>query len=83
MHMSAEQYFISVQVASCDCCQRPNFKLQRASDPLHPILVTPKIWSKVGLDLIGSMPETPRGNKYILSLADYSGQKQLLYPQSL
>ena len=37
---------------------------------LHPIPVQPKLWHQVGMDLIGPMPETPRGNKYI-TLTDY------------
>ena len=38
---------------------------------LHSISVKPKIWCQVGLDLIGPMPETLRGNKYIVTLTDY------------
>lgn len=39
--------------------------------PLHPVVVQPKIWCQVGMDLIGLMPETPRENKYIITLANY------------
>ena len=48
-----------------------NYKLQKASDVLHPIPVKPKMWCQVGMDLIGPMPETPRGNKYVVTLTDY------------
>ena len=51
--------------------KKNNPKLQKASGLLHPIPVTPKIWSQVGMDLIGLMPETPRGKKYIITLTDY------------
>ena len=30
-----------------------------------------KIWSQVGMDLIGPLPETPCGNKYIATLTGY------------
>lgn len=60
-----------IQVRSCDRCQKSNYKLQKSSGPLHPIPVVPKIWNKIGMDLIGPMPETPRGNKYIITLTDY------------
>ena len=30
-----------------------------------------KLWCHVGMDLVGPLPETPRGNKYILTLTDY------------
>ena len=55
-----------LQVNSCDKCQRNNHKLQKASGSLHPIPVTPHIWWQVGMDLIGPLPETPRGNKYVI-----------------
>lgn len=48
-----------------------NKKLQKSAGVLHPIAVQPKIWCQVGMDLIGPMPETPRGNKYIITLTDY------------
>ena len=50
---------------SSNKCQRNNHKLQKASGVLHPISVKTKIWSQVGMDLIGSTSETPHGNKYI------------------
>ena len=60
-----------MQVGSCDRCQRNNKKLQKAAGGLHPIPVQPKLCHEVGMDLIGPMPETPRGNKYIITLTDY------------
>ena len=54
-----------------DRCQRKNKKLQKAAGGLHPIPVQPKLWHQVGMDLIGPMPETPRGNKYIITLTDH------------
>jgi len=38
---------------------------------LHPIPVTSKLFYQVGMDLIGPLPETARGNKYIVTLTDY------------
>ena len=60
------------QVESCDQCQRNNKKLQKASGVLHPVPVTSKIWHQVGMDLIGPLTETPRGNKYIITEAGQS-----------
>ena len=62
---------IIIQVGSCDKCQRNNKKLHKAAGGLHPIPVKPQIWHQVGMDLIGPMPQTPRGNKYIITLTDY------------
>ena len=60
-----------MQVGSCDKCQRNNKKLKKAAGGLHPIPVEPKLWHQVGMDFIGPMPETPRGNRYIITLTDY------------
>ena len=59
-----------MQVGSCDKCQH-NKKLQKAAGGLHPIPVEPKLRHQVGMDLIGPIPETPRGNRYIITLTDY------------
>ena len=62
---------ISFQVRSCDICQRNNHKLQKAPGSLRPIPVPSKLWSQVGMDLIGPLPQTSRGNQYIVTLTDY------------
>ena len=41
-------------------------KLKKASGLLHSVPVKSKIWNQVGMDLIGPLPHTPRGNKYII-----------------
>ena len=46
-------------------------QLQKATGLLHPIPVPPKVWSQVGMNLIVPIPETPWGNKYIITLTDY------------
>ena len=54
-----------MQVSSCDRCQRNNKKFHASAGVLHPIPV------QVGMDLIGPLPETSLGNKYIITLTDY------------
>ena len=44
--------------------------LQKPHAELHPIPVT-KVWHRVGIDLVGPLPETRRDNKYIITLSDY------------
>ena len=56
---------------TCESCQRYNKRLKRTAGSLHPIPVKSKFWSQVGMDLIGLLPVTPRGNKYIITLTDY------------
>ena len=66
-----KQLYSHLQVRSCDVCQRNNHKLQKASGSLQPIPVPSKIWCQVGMGLIGPMPTTTRGNRYIIALTDY------------
>ena len=53
-----------------DKCQRTNPQLQKPRAELHPIPVT-EAWHRVGIDLVGPLPETRAGNKYIITLSDY------------
>ena len=56
---------------SCDRCQRNNKKLDASAGVLHPIPVKAQIWHQVGMDLIGPLPETSPGKKYIIILTDF------------
>ena len=38
---------------------------------LHPVAVKLGVWQQIGIDLIGPLPETPSGNKYIMTVTDY------------
>ena len=62
---------INDKVESCDHCQRGNKKLKKAVGGLHPIPVKPKIFHQLGVDLIGPLPETAQGKRYIITLTDY------------
>ncbi|KAL5510273.1 hypothetical protein EMCRGX_G005789 [Ephydatia muelleri] len=55
----------------CDVCQRVNAKVERKKDELHPIPVPSNVWTQIGIDLIGPLPETCRKNKYIVTVTDY------------
>ena len=56
---------------TCDKCQRNNGKLQKQHAPLHPVPVKDEAWWQVGMDIVGPLPETPRGHKYVMTLTDY------------
>ncbi len=45
--------------------------LKKASGSLRSIPVPIRIWAQVGMDLIGPLPKTSRGNQYIVTLTDY------------
>eukprot|EP00731_Ephydatia_muelleri_P017503 Em0010g601a len=62
---------IKKYVKECDVCQRMNPKFVKSNAKLHPVPVRAQVWHKVGIDLIGPLPETKKGNKYIVTLLDY------------
>ncbi len=61
----------SFQIASCDSCQRQNHKLRKTNATLHSIPVKDEAWYQLGMDLVGLLPVTPAGNKYLITVADY------------
>ncbi|XP_064383224.1 uncharacterized protein LOC135348618 isoform X3 [Halichondria panicea] len=58
-------------VKNCSQCQRMNPAFVKTNAKLHPISVQPKVWHQVGIDLIGPLPITPNGSKYVVTLVDY------------
>ena len=63
-------HFIS-QVQHCDICQRVKRKFDHPSEPLHPLPVPSKVWSQIGVDLVGPLQVTSSGNQYIVVAVDY------------
>ena len=55
-------------VRSCDECQRRG-KNQR-TEPLHPIKVG-QPFDRLGMDIVGPLPKTSRGNMYIVVATEY------------
>ena len=45
-------------------------KFTKQHPELHPIPVS-DVWKQIGIDLIGPLPETESGNKYIITATDY------------
>ncbi len=60
-----------ITAKTCEVCQRHNKKLKPSSGCLHPIPVKSHFWSQIGMDIIGPLPITTQGNKYIITLTDY------------
>jgi Integrase zinc binding domain/Integrase core domain len=55
-------------IRTCDQCQRRG--KFRTPGPLHPITVGDP-FSKIGIDIVGPLPITSKGNKYIIVATDY------------
>ena len=59
---------IKEYVATCDNCQR--FGRPTRTEPLHPIPVG-QPFERIGIDIVGPLPRTSRGNRYIVVAVDY------------
>lgn len=75
--ITAKYYFkgikelVSDYVFKCDKCQRASNKPAMQAPELHPVSVPENVWSQVGMDLIGPLPQTERGHCYIVAMTDY------------
>ena len=45
--------------------------LKKHQTTLHPIAVKDEAWAQLGMDLVGPLPTTARGNTYIMTVTDY------------
>ena len=52
-------------VTNCIQCQSINAKPISAAVPLNPVPVPPRMWELIGIHIVGPLPETISGNKYI------------------
>ena len=59
---------IKEYVQSCDSCQR--FGRPKRTEPLHTIPVG-QPFEQIGIDIVGPLPVTLRGNRYIVVAMDY------------
>lgn len=55
-------------INSCQTCQK--FTGRKRKEPLHPIKIG-QPFERVGIDLVGPLPETSRGNRYIVVVTEY------------
>lgn len=59
---------IRAYVQSCDDCQRRG--KSKRTEPLHPIPVGEPFY-QIGIDYVGPLPRTEKGNRYIIVAMDY------------
>ena len=55
---------------SCDTCQRVNPRMPKQRLQLHLMPVT-DVWNQIGIEIVGPLPETVRGNKNIITVTEY------------
>lgn len=56
--------FIKEYVRTCVQCQKTNPKLHKEASVLHPIAVKAEVWHQIGIDLVGPLKLTRKGNRY-------------------
>ena len=66
---------------NCGTCQSRKSPAPKARAPLQPIL-TSRPLQLVATDILGPLPESPAGNRYILVVADYFTRYVEAYPIS-
>ena len=54
-----------------------NRKFDKFTAELHPVPITSDVWHTIGMDLIGPLPTTPRGNKYIMTVSCYFSKYEI------
>ena len=59
---------IKEYIRTCNTCQR--FRKPERNEPLHSIKVIQPL-ERIGIDIVGSLPETTKGNKYIVVAIEY------------
>ena len=52
-------------------CDQTKRKFDHPAEELHPVPVPKNSWKQIGIDLIGPLPTTTNGNKYVIVVADY------------
>ena len=66
-------------VGSCDVCQRLGKGGKPKQAPLIPLPVISEPFKKVAIDIVGPLPTTAAGNRFILTLIDLGS----LYPEAI
>ena len=56
---------------TCEICQRAGSK-KPPKAKLIPMPLIPKPFQRIAMDIVGPLPRTQKGNRYILVLCDYA-----------
>ena len=66
-------------VTSCDICQRVGKGSKPKPAPLIPLPIISEPFEKVAIDIVGPLPTTAAGNRFILTIIDLGS----LYPEAI
>ena len=62
-----DHVFSPFKIRTRDICQRVNRKMVISTPELHPVPVK----AHIGIDFVGPLPTTLKGNRYILTISNY------------
>ena len=63
---------VAQYISACPACQKAKFiTLQKTNAELHSIHMPNKIWTQIGIDLMGTLKENEEGYRYILTAINY------------
>ena len=57
---------------TCEVCQRAQGKRYGARAEMIPLSLIEKLFQRIAMDIIGPLPRSNNGNKYILTICDYA-----------
>ena len=66
-------------MATCPQCQLVARKLKSKRAPLKPVEIVNEPFKKIAIDIVGELPRTTTGYKYILTIVDYATR----YPEAI
>lgn len=74
LHFDVRKY-----CATCPQCQVVARKLKSSRAPLKPVEIVTEPFKKIAIDIVGELPRTTTGYKYILTIVDYATR----YPEAI
>ena len=70
---------VSKYCATCPQCQMVTRKMKANRAPLKPVEIVTEPFKKIAIDIVGELPRTTTGYKYILTIVDYATR----YPEAI
>ncbi|KAJ8023192.1 hypothetical protein HOLleu_38300 [Holothuria leucospilota] len=70
---------VSKYCRSCGICQKTTGRKDATKAPLHPLPIIDVPFKRIGMDLVGPLPRTKKGNRYVLVVVDYATR----YPEAV
>ncbi|KAL5509796.1 hypothetical protein EMCRGX_G005226 [Ephydatia muelleri] len=69
---------VDMYCKTCSACQKASFKGVKPA-PLIPLPIVSEPFSRIAMDIVGPLPRSRAGNKYILVICDYATR----YPEAV